>query len=171
MAEAVLLLLPFRFGPVQVTAQAGGQVGRIQEDENIRIGQAFPHILDVGMFLGDVAGAIAKASQTGNQGGFPRAAGSDHPDEGVGRTGRFIIRSIRCHADLGSGKTEPLLQHINRQPDRHAADRIAATFQHLEHHHADIIRRAAIIQGDGFAQEGIRNGLGGRILLFQHGLQ
>ena len=60
--------------PIQLPALAGGRIGGIQEDQHIRVRQALPHILDVGMFLGDVAGAVTQAGQPGDQGGFPGPA-------------------------------------------------------------------------------------------------
>ncbi len=60
VAKSALLLLPIRFAPIQFPAETSGGIGGIQEDEYIRVGQPLPHILNVGVFLGDVAGAVAQ---------------------------------------------------------------------------------------------------------------
>ena len=61
VAQPMLLLLPVCFGPIQFPALAGSGIGNVQVDQNIRIRQALPHILDIGVFLGNVTGAKTQA--------------------------------------------------------------------------------------------------------------
>ena len=98
MAQSMLLLLPVRFSPIQFPTLAGSGKGHVQENQNIRVRQALPHILYVGVFLGDVTGAISQAGQSGNQGGFPGRAWSDDADQWHECTGRFVLFLSRCHA-------------------------------------------------------------------------
>ncbi len=52
---AAQLFLVFLQRPVQFFADQGGGVGNFKADQKIGAGEALPHVLDVGMFLGNVA--------------------------------------------------------------------------------------------------------------------
>lgn len=71
-----------------------------------------PHIFDVGMFLRDVAAAIAVFLQPGDERGFPRAAWADYAYEGS----TIIILHYRVKVDSIAPAPRVLQWYLLRGP-------------------------------------------------------
>ncbi len=87
--EPTLLLTIICFGPVQFPAQNTNRKGRIQEDQDLGVGQAAPHIGDIGVLLGDGLGADSQCPQPGCDRRFSRSAHTDKTYEWIFVRGGF----------------------------------------------------------------------------------
>lgn len=94
VAQATLLFRPVSFQPVEFAALDRDRIRRIQENQNIRVGDAFPHILYIRMFLCDMSCAIPAHFQPPDECGFSGSAYPHHTDQEP-RT--VVFRSVFTH--------------------------------------------------------------------------
>lgn len=81
MSESPVLLLMILLLPCQFAARGADGKGRIQKDQDIRVGNPLPHGLHVRVFLRDVTTRIAMLFKPCDQRGFARAAGSNNTNQ------------------------------------------------------------------------------------------
>ena len=70
VGETTLLFGEIGFVPIESAARGADGEGGLQEDEHIGIGDALPHILNVGVFLRDVTAFEPAAFERGDERGF-----------------------------------------------------------------------------------------------------
>jgi len=80
--QAAHLFQVISFLPVKLPALNGEWKGNVQVDQDVRIGQAFPHILNKRMLLGNVPGMDASLLQSLDQSSFTSRAWPDHAHKG-----------------------------------------------------------------------------------------
>jgi len=81
VGEAAQLLEVVGLGPVELPARGASLKGGVQEDEDIRMRDALPHVWDVGMLLRDVAAAESQGLERVDEGRLAGSAWSDNADE------------------------------------------------------------------------------------------
>ena len=67
--------------PVQFSTGGADGEGGVEEDEQVGMTDALPHILDVGMFLRNVAADIAARFELRDEGGFTRPSPAEKNSE------------------------------------------------------------------------------------------
>lgn len=105
-------------------------VGDIEIDEDIGFGEAQPHVLDMGMFLGDMMDLVTGFAQDLNQGAF---TGGTRADDGDAE-GAFVFL---IHLWL-EGKTAVQPPGFFTRP-----------FQDGHAHDADVVTRPPFVEGNG----------------------